>query len=265
MLREEVAAIACEDTRQTQKLLAHYAIRKPLLSYHEYNEASRSAELIEILRQDNSVALVSDAGTPLLSDPGYRVVRAAIETGIAVVPIPGASALLPALTASGLPTDSFLFLGFLPAKSVARRKRLEGLAGQTRTLVVYESPHRVLETLNVIAEIFPERRLVLAREITKLHEEFLRGTAQEIEKQLVARGSIRGEITLVIAGGEEVAHEIDPVLAVERLEAEGTPRMEAIKAVAKRQGLPKREVYRLIAERGSSPQDSNPGSGRSGQ
>ncbi len=265
ILRDEVAVIACEDTRQTQKLLTHYSIRKPLVSYHEHNEASRSAELIEILRNEKSVALVSDAGTPLLSDPGFRVVHAAIENGISVVPIPGASALLSALTASGLPTDSFLFLGFLPAKSTARRKQLENLVRQEQTLIVYESPHRVLETLNTIAEIFGERRLVLAREITKLHEEFLRGTAAEIQEQLAARGSIKGEITLVIAGGELAVSNADPVQAVEQLEAEGTPRMHAIKTVAKRQGLPKREVYRLVEARGSNPRDSNRGSGQSGQ
>jgi 16S rRNA (cytidine1402-2'-O)-methyltransferase len=265
VLRDEVAVIACEDTRQTKKLLTHYAIHKPLISYHEHNEASRSAELIEILRNERSVALVSDAGTPLLSDPGYRAVRAAIENGIAVVPIPGASALLLAITASGLPTDTFLFLGFLPAKPISRRKRLESLVGQKHTVVAYESPHRVLETLNAIAGILGRRRLVLAREITKLHEEFLRGTASEIREQLAARGSIKGEITLVIEGAEEAATEVDPVLAVGQLEAEGASRMDAIKTVAKWQGLPKREVYRLVEERGSNPRDSNHGSGQSGQ
>jgi 16S rRNA (cytidine1402-2'-O)-methyltransferase len=265
VLRDEVAVVACEDTRQTRKLLTHYTIHKPLISYHEHNEASRSAELIDMLRNEKSVALVSDAGTPLLSDPGYRVVRAAIENGIAVIPVPGASALLPALTASGLPTDSFFFLGFLPPKPIARRKRLESIAGQSQTIVAYESPHRVLETLNTMAEIFGERRLVLAREITKVHEEFLRGTAAEIKDQLAARGSTKGEITIVIEGRKEAASELDPALAVEQLEAEGTPRMAAIKAVAKRQGLPKREVYRLVEERGSNPPDSNRDSGQNDQ
>lgn len=262
ILRDEVVLIACEDTRQTQKLLTHYEIHQPLISYHEYNEASRSAELIEILRNEKSIALVSDAGTPLLSDPGYRVVHAAIENGIAVVPIPGASALLSALTASGLPTDTFSFLGFLPPKVSARRKRLESLVSQNQTTVVYESPHRILETLDLLAEVLSKRRLVLAREITKLHEEFLRGTAAEIRYQLAARGSVKGEITLVIEGAKEVPAEIDPVMAVQQLEADGTLRMDAIKAVAKRQGLPKREVYRLVEERGSNHQDSSRGSGQ---
>ncbi len=192
VLREEVAAIACEDTRQTQKLLAHYTIRKPLISYHEHNEANRAAELVEILEAGDSIALVSDAGTPLLSDPGYRVVTAAIEHGIRVEPVPGASALLCALTASGLATDSFLFAGFLPPKVTARRKRLESLAEETVTVVAYESPHRILETLDAITEVFGERVVVLARELTKLHEEFLRGTAAEIRQQLEARPCDQG-------------------------------------------------------------------------
>jgi 16S rRNA (cytidine1402-2'-O)-methyltransferase len=265
ILRDEVALIACEDTRQTQKLLTHYEVHQPLISYHEYNEASRSTELIEILRGEKSIALVSDAGTPLLSDPGYRIVRAAIENGITVVPVPGASALLSALMASGLPTGPFCFLGFLPPKIVARRKQLESLVSQNQTMVVYESPHRVLETLDLLAEIFGGRRLVLAREITKLHEEFLRGTAAEIRDQLAARGSVKGEITLVIEGARETPADIDLAVAVEQLEAEGTPRMDAIKAVAKRQGLPKREVYRLVEERGSNHSGNRRGSGQTGQ
>ncbi len=260
ILREEVTAIACEDTRQTQKLLAHYTIRKPLMSYHEHNEAARAVELMQMLNAGESVALVSDAGTPLLSDPGYRLVSAAVEHGVAVVPIPGASAILPALTASGLPTDSFLFLGFLPPKSAARRTRLESLAGQTVTLVLYESPHRVLETLQAIGEVLGERRLVLARELTKLHEEFLRGTAAEIHEQLAAREAIKGEITLVIARQERAAVSSDPLPEVRCLEAQGVPRMEAIKTVAKQLGRPKREVYRLVEEQGSNRADRNRGS-----
>ncbi len=184
ILREEVAAIACEDTRQTQKLLAHYAIRQSLLSYHEHNEASRTAELLEMLAEGTSVALVSDAGTPLVSDPGFRIVSAAVAAGVKVVAIPGASALLCALTASGLPVGSFLFGGFLPAKSHARRERLASLLGQRTAVVLYESPHRILDTLADIADILGERQVVAARELTKLHEEFLRGTAAEFERSL---------------------------------------------------------------------------------
>ena len=253
ILREEVAAIACEDTRQTQKLLTHYEIRKPLISYHEHNEASRTAELLESLKGGQSVALVSDAGTPLVSDPGYRLVRAAVEEGIAVTPIPGASAALAALTASGLPTDQFLFAGFLPVKAVARRKKLEEVAQQTSTLVLYESPHRILETLADMAEILGARPVVLGREITKLHEEFLRGTAGEIREQLETRASIKGEITLVVGRGEEQALKGDAAEEVARLESEGVERMTAIKTVARQLGLPKREVYRRAEERGSNP------------
>jgi 16S rRNA (cytidine1402-2'-O)-methyltransferase len=265
VLRDEVAVIACEDTRQTQKLLTHYEIRKPLMSYHEHNEATRTAELIQTLQAGDSVALVSDAGTPLLSDPGYRLVSAAVETGLQVVPIPGASAILSALTASGLATDSFLFVGFLPPKSAARRRRLESLAAQTATIVAYESPHRVLETLTDITEVFGDRPLVLARELTKLHEEFLRGTAGGIHGQLAARNSIRGEITLVIGRGEANTTIDDPITEVRRLETEGVSRMEAIKSVAKQLGLPKRQVYRMVEAQGSNPMDKNRDSGRTGR
>lgn len=261
ILRDEVSAIACEDTRQTQKLLSHYEIRKPLISYHEHNELSRTGELLAMLERGESLALVSDAGTPLVSDPGYRVVKAAIDSGVSVVPIPGASALLAALAASGLATDSFLFLGFLPAKSTQRRKRLTSLAGESATLVFYESPHRILETLQDIAELLGERRMVLTRELTKLHEEFLRGTAQEIQEQLAARGTVKGEITFAVERGQTVSAELtDPAEEVKKLATAGVPRMEAIKAVAKRLGLPKREVYQAVEEQGSSPQDKRHGS-----
>ena len=253
ILREEVAAIACEDTRQTQKLLAHYEIRKPLISYHEHNEASRAAELLESLKSGESIALVSDAGTPLVSDPGYRLVRAAVGEGIAVTPIPGASAALAAVTASGLPAGQFLFAGFLPVKAVARRKKLEEAAQHSSTLVIYESPHRILETLADMAEILGDRPVVLARELTKLHEEFLRGTAGEIREQLEARPAIKGEMTLVVGQGREKTATGDPAAEVERLESEGVERMTAIKTVARQLGLPKREVYRRAEERDSNP------------
>lgn len=263
ILREEAALIACEDTRQTQKLLSHYTIRKPMLSYHEHNEASRTAELLAILERGDCVALVSDAGTPLLSDPGFRLVAAAVRSGIPVVPIPGASAALSALVASGLPTDSFLFIGFLPPKNAARQKKLASLAAETATLVAYESPHRVLETLAAIQETLGAREVVLAREITKLHEEFLRGPAADIASQLAARPSIKGEITLVIGRALETVPVNDPAPAVELLEQQGMPRMDAIKAVAKQLGLPKREVYRAVEGQGSNPAGRNRDSGQS--
>ena len=203
ILREEVTTIACEDTRQTQKLLAHYEIRKHLVSYHEHNEASRTTELIELLERGESLALVSDAGTPLVSDPGYRIVTAAIDRGIPVVPIPGASAVLASLAASGLPTDEFRFVGFVPAKSGARRKFLEAMSDERATVVAYESPHRVLDTLAEMAGIFGNRPIVVARELTKLHEEFLRGTAAEIQAEFLKRASVKGEITIVIGRSQE--------------------------------------------------------------
>ena len=254
VLREEVAVIACEDTRQSRKLLEHYQIQKPLISYHEHNEANRTEELIERMERGESVALISDAGTPLVSDPGYRVVNAAIERGIAVVPLPGASAVLAGLAASGLPTDEFRFVGFLPAKSGARRKALEALSDERATVIAYESPHRLLDTLVDMAEVFGSRRIVVARELTKLHEEFLRGSAGEVQAELVKRSSVKGEITILIGRSEEKAPIGDPLEEIQRLQSEeGLDRMEAIKVVAKRLGLPKREVYRLSAEQGNNP------------
>jgi 16S rRNA (cytidine1402-2'-O)-methyltransferase len=256
VLREEVAVIACEDTRQTQKLLQHFDIRKPLIAYHEHNEASRSAEIVQMLQREESVALVTDAGTPLVSDPGYRVVTAALEAGMIVIPIPGASAVLAALAASGLPTNEFRFAGFLPPKQFARKKALQELSSETATLVVYESPHRILDTLADIQEVMGSRPVVLARELTKLHEEFLRGSAGEIREQLQARSSVKGEITLVIGRAQEQSGMAgDPLEAIAALQNAGVERMEAIKSVAKQLGLPKREVYRLAMERGSSSPD----------
>jgi 16S rRNA (cytidine1402-2'-O)-methyltransferase len=254
ILREEVSLIACEDTRQTQKLLQHFQIRQPLVSYHEHNEARRSAEILAILERGESVALVSDAGTPLVSDPGYRVVTEAIQHGIAVVPIPGASAVLAALAASGLPVHEFRFAGFLPPKALARRKMLEGLAHETMTVVVYESPHRILETLADMQEVLPNASVVVAREVTKLHEEFLRGSAAAIREILEARGAVKGEITLLIAPAPLVETG-EPLEEVLKLAAQGIDRMQAIKTVAKRLGLPKREVYRLVTGLDSSPPD----------
>ncbi|HLH40704.1 MAG TPA: 16S rRNA (cytidine(1402)-2'-O)-methyltransferase [Bryobacteraceae bacterium] len=242
----EAGAIACEDTRQTRKLLNHYKISKHLLSYHQYNEAARAAELIERLSRGETIALVSDAGTPLVSDPGYRLVRAAIDAGIPVVPIPGPSALLAALAASGLGADAFRFGGFLPAKKTARRKMLQDLADQDCTLIFYEAPHRILEALEDIDELLGARPVVIGRELTKVHEEFLRGTAAEIRAALAARPAIKGEITLLIAKGEAAVDPASPGDAVAQLEQQGVSRMEAIKQVAKRRGISKRDLYRQL-------------------
>jgi 16S rRNA (cytidine1402-2'-O)-methyltransferase len=246
VLREETGIIACEDTRQTQKLLDHFEIRKPLVSYHEHNESARTPELIARLESGESVALVSDAGTPLVSDPGYRLVKAAIDSGIRVVPIPGVSAALAALSASGLPTGEFRFAGFLPHKSGARRRFLEQLKEETATLVVYESPHRITESLEDISFVLGRRQIVVARELTKIHEEFLRGTPLEILDDLRFRPSIRGEMTLVIARSEGSKATGDPVAEVARLEATGVDRMDAIKTIARQFGIGKRDLYRKI-------------------
>ena len=243
-LLREVRVVACEDTRQTRKLLDHFEIRTPTVSYHEHNEAERTAELIERLQGGESVALVSDAGMPLVSDPGYRLVRAAVEAGITVQPVPGPSASLAALAASGLPTDAFHFAGFLPPKPGQRTRLLESLAGEQATLIFYEAPHRVIESLEAIEEVLGPRPVVVARELTKIHEEFLRGTASAIRAQLAARDSVRGEFTILVGKSDGPAPDDTPIEeAVEALVSLGVPRMDAIKQVARSRGLGKREVY----------------------
>jgi len=243
----EADLIACEDTRQTGKLLRHFdIIDKPMVSYHEHNEAARARELVAKLEAGESIALVSDAGTPLVSDPGYRLVSAAIGAGIPVVPIPGASAVLGALAAAGLPTDAFRFCGFLPAKAGQRKKTLKELRGEDCTMIFYEAPHRILDTLADIAAVYGERSVVVARELTKLHEEFLRGTAEEVRAQLAGRPSVKGEIALVIGKGSAVVADTPVDQAVHELEQKGVPRMDAIKQVARERGLSKREVYSKV-------------------
>jgi len=240
----EASVIACEDTRQTRKLLDHFQIQKPTVSYHEHNESERAAELVSRMLAGECVALVSDAGMPLVSDPGYRLVRAAIENGIAVQPVPGPSASLAALAASGLPTDAFHFAGFLPPKSAQRTKLLASLAQEPATLIFYEAPHRLLETLEAIEATLGPRRVVVARELTKLHEEFLRGTAAEVRAEFAARNAIKGEITILVAKAETPPHDETPLSeAVDALVSTGVPRMDAIKQVARKRGLSKREVY----------------------
>src|SRR6202522_404378 len=201
---KEVNVIACEDTRQTQKLLNHYAITTRTTSYHEHNEMTRAAELVKEMQEGASVALVTDAGMPGISDPGYRLISLAIRHHVPVVPIPGASAFLAALVASGLPTDSFRFSGFLPAKSGQRRKLLESVKDSPRTQVFYEAPHRLVEALEDVVEVLGEsRHVVIAREVTKLYEEFLRGRAGEVLQILKSRDAVNGEITLLIGKAEE--------------------------------------------------------------
>jgi 16S rRNA (cytidine1402-2'-O)-methyltransferase len=239
--------IACEDTRTTKKLLDHYAIHTRSLSYHEHNEAARTEDLVAHLLNGETGALVSDAGTPLLSDPGYRIVRAAVEAGIRVEAIPGPSALLAGLVVSGLPTDQFHFAGFLPPKQGQRTRLLETLGDEPATLIFYEAPHRILESLDDIGTVLGERQIVVARELTKLHEEVLRGTAAHIRAILGARDSIKGEFVVLIAKGMEPVIDDTPLEeAVDLLVQAGVARMDAIKTVARQRGLSKREVYKLV-------------------
>ena len=248
----EVDLIACEDTRRTRKVLEHFDILKPLVSYHEHNEAERAVELVEKLNQNNDIALVSDAGTPLVSDPGYLIVKQASEAGIPVVPVPGASAALSALAASGLPSDSFHFVGFLPVKGTRRRRILELIRTLETTVILYEAPHRILRTLDDLRQAAGNRPIVAAREMTKLHEEFLRGTAESVKQELAGGSTIKGEFTIVIGKPERgAAPAADPDVVrteVEQRVADGESRMDAIKAVAQAHNLPKREVYSIMEQ-----------------
>jgi 16S rRNA (cytidine1402-2'-O)-methyltransferase len=249
---KDVDVIACEDTRQTQKLLNHYGIATRTISYHEHNEMTRSAELVKEMQEGASVALVTDAGMPGISDPGYRLISLAIRHHVPVVPIPGASAFLAALVASGLPTDSFRFSGFLPAKRGERRAALEAVRTSPRTQVFYEAPHRVVEALADICEVLGNaRHVVIAREVTKLHEEFLRGRAGEILEVLKARAAVKGEITLLIGKAEEADSPASAVRGVsvrQRVEQlmmeEKVDEKAALKKVAKERGVSKSEAYR---------------------
>ncbi len=248
---KEADLIACEDTRQTQKLLNHYGITTRTTSYHEHNEMTRAAELVVNLEQGARIALVSDAGMPGISDPGFRLISLAIRHHIPVVPIPGASAFLSALVASGLPTDSFRFSGFLPAKRGQRRQVVESIRESVRTQVLYEAPHRVQEALEDIVEILGgQRHVVIAREVTKLHEEFLRGHAADVLETLKSRRDIKGEITLLIGKMEateqkalpsrvSIRQRVEQIIAEEKLDEKG-----ALKKVAKEIGISKSEAYR---------------------
>ncbi|MGZ4817345.1 MAG: 16S rRNA (cytidine(1402)-2'-O)-methyltransferase [Terriglobales bacterium] len=245
--------IACEDTRQTQKLLHHYGIETPTISYHEHNEMTRAAELIRKLEDGARVALVTDAGMPAVSDPGFRLISLAIRHDIPVVPIPGASAFLAALVASGLATDSFRFSGFLPAKRGERRTLLETIRNSPRTQIFYETPHRVLDAMeDVVAVLGGSRHVVIAREVTKLHEEFLRGRADEVLDRLRERPP-RGEITLLVGKMEE-AQETKPQVTPESvrdrvrelISSEQLDEKAALKKVARELGISKSEAYREL-------------------
>jgi 16S rRNA (cytidine1402-2'-O)-methyltransferase len=249
---KEVDVIACEDTRQTQKLLNHYGITTRTVSYHEHNEMTRAAELVKDLQEGTSVALVTDAGMPGISDPGFRLISLAIRHHVPVVPIPGAAAFLAALVASGLPTDSFRFSGFLPSKRGERRAALETIKASPRTQVFYEAPHRIVEALaDIVGVLGNARHVVIAREVTKLHEEFLRGRAGEVLETLQARDGVKGEITLLIGKAEEgdvsvatlgrpsVRQRVEQIMTEEKIDEKA-----ALKKVAKERGISKSEAYR---------------------
>jgi 16S rRNA (cytidine1402-2'-O)-methyltransferase len=253
--------IACEDTRQTQKLLNHFDIQTPTVSCHQHNERHRTLELLAAIQAGARIALVSDAGMPGISDPGAWLAVEAIAAGVPVIPIPGANAALSALVASGLPTGEFLFLGFLPEKAGARRTRLEELAAESaRTLLFYEAPHRILDTLADLEAVWgPELRIVVARELTKIHEEFLRGTVAAVRQDLAARDRVRGEIVLLVS---PPAHSVaQPATAPEkiadriaRIQAEtGASEMDALKRLAREMGQSKSQLYRELQRERARP------------
>ncbi len=251
--------VLAEDTRRTRKLLDHLGLRTPMRSFHEHNERQLTVSLVERLAAGESMALVSDAGTPLLSDPGYPLVRAALDAGIEVVPIPGASSLLAALTASGLPPDRFLFVGYLPRKSGARDRLLESLRDEPWTLVFLESPRRLGRSLGAAATILGARSVAVARELTKVHEEFIRGTLPEVAARL-SDVEVRGEVTVCVAGlgfdddgdsgtARERVAALDPealTVEFEEILAAGTPRNEALKRLAREHAVPRRDMYKLL-------------------
>lgn len=245
---KEVDAIAAEDTRHTGKLLHHFQIKKPQISYHEHNQQQRIPEILARLHQGGTIALVTDAGMPGISDPGYELVKTCVKNGITVVPIPGANAAITALSAAGLPTDRFVFEGFLPVKGKERRQRLEMLQSEVRTIILYEAPHRLQATLQDLINILGgERQIVIARELTKLHEEFWRGT---IEKALnyYSQREPQGEFTLIISGSSIKA----PILSEESIKSElikllkqGISRSDASRQLAEQTSLPRRQIYQL--------------------
>lgn len=255
-LLAEVDVIACEDTRHTKKLLSHYGIGTRMVSYHDHNERERAAELLDKLKSGANVAVVSDAGTPGISDPGFRLARLAVENTIKVVPVPGASALIAGLVASGLPTDEFFFGGFLPARSGARRSRLAELRAIPATLIFYEAPHRIAATLKDAREILGEREAAVARELTKIHEEVVRGKLSELLNRFAPAEDARGEMVLIIdrqtiATTGEPGEQTSSISAlVTEFEKEGLDHRAALKKAAKQLGLSRAEAYRrLVGER----------------
>jgi 16S rRNA (cytidine1402-2'-O)-methyltransferase len=242
---KEVDLIACEDTRHTGTLLQTFGIRTPTTSYFEHNERVKVPLILEALRSGKNVALVTDAGTPAVSDPGFRLVRDARTSGLSVIPVPGPSAAITALSVSGLPSDRFLFVGFLPARGSARQTALAELVPRRETLVFYESPLRVVAALGAMKDALGDREAFLCREATKVHEEYRRGRLTELAAELTGRGRIRGEIVLVVAGapdGPTTDESAETIVA--RLMADGKTRRQAVKEAARLTGITAREVYR---------------------
>jgi 16S rRNA (cytidine1402-2'-O)-methyltransferase len=243
--------IACEDTRQTQKLLNHYGIETPTISYHEHNESARAPELIEKLTQGARIAVVSDAGMPGISDPGFRLLSLAIERGVRVVPIPGPTAFVSAAVASGLPSESLSFRGFLSPKSTARRRELESVRNSSQTEIFYETPHRILAAMeDILAVLGPGRRVVIARELTKIHEEFLRGTAAQVLDTVKNRGEIKGEMVLLIGPAAEEETQVPVVSLRDRVQQlvreEKLDEKSALKKAARERGISKSAAYREL-------------------
>ena len=245
---QDVDLIAAEDTRKTGKFLSHHGINNRLVSYHEHNEKKRAPELLGKLLGGTSIALVSNAGTPCVSDPGYRLVAAAIAHKISVIPVPGPSAAMAAMSASGLPTDSFVFIGFPPKKKGKRMQLFAELALESRALIFYESPRRILAFLEEIVSHFGDRPAVLAREMTKLHEEFIRGSVSEILENIKIRTEIKGECTLLVAGSEKEATADLGLVRAEIKAALGNQKesvSQIARTIAKKYGLPKNEIYEM--------------------
>ncbi len=240
-----VDCIACEDTRHSAPLLQHYGIKKPLISYHDHNAASKRPVLLDKLQQGTRVALISDAGTPLIADPGYKLVAACALLGITIFTIPGCSAVIAALSVAGLPTDKFCFLGFLPPKTAGRRTALEAVKHYPMTLVYYETPQRIAEALDDVAVVLGNRQVALARELTKLYEQVIRGTVAEVRAVLSSHNVLKGEMVLLIGGAEAQHYSEAALIDMLQQARQNHSVKEAVATVAGVTGLPRKEIYQL--------------------
>lgn len=239
---KEVDFIAAEDTRQTVRLLNHYEIKKPLISYHEHNKVSSGIKIINELKLGKNVALVTDAGTPGISDPGKDLVKLCIDENINVIPLPGPTAITTALIGSGLDTNEFTFMGFLPTKKKDREEAINNIFHEKRTVIIYEAPHRIIDTLNEFKPYAGDRKIVIARELTKIHEEFIRGTIDEVLSKI--GNEVKGELVVLVEGFKEVIN-LSPEELIKKYIDSGIDKKEAVKLTAKKLGIPKSEVYKL--------------------